>query len=492
MSAVTLGFGLNYTRAELVVMQDAYQRLRDCLENRVKDRGEVYLPDPSEIKEDAKIRDHRYIQYHTRAVWLPVTKRTLQGLTAQVFIKRPVLNVGNIPSSFLARPSQLGTGVNAFARYALSEVIGMGRGAIVVHILSNNQPLLDFAETENIPTWSDLPYGEVDGLGRSIESVTVRGFSTRTLADDVTVEHYSTLTQFKLDKKGECYVRTATSPLNMMTIALTANWSAWQAVIVAGSPLKYVPVFPIGAERNTLDIEVSPLDELAALNISHYMNSADYEEHAKIAGQVTPVIKGLNQTWFDQNIKGKVAFGVRSPLPLPKEADAKLLQAQANSVAKEALDKKEKMMVSVGARLIEERSIRRTATEADIEDQSYHSILGHIAQNTSDAITLALRHVSRTLNSGKDDPDVLYTLNTDFSSSTSSAEHRRLLLEEYTTGVRSFEEYRKALQMFDQTLTLTANEAKTQILSEVDFRSKMLDSMTAKQQTSEPTPTEEK
>lgn len=171
-----------------------------------------------------------------------------------------------------------------------------------------------------------------------------------------------------------------------------------------------------------------------------------------------------------------MSFGVRTPLTLPVDATASLLQAQPNSVVKEALDKKEKMMVSVGARLIEERSIRRTATESDIEDQAYHSILGHIAQNTADAMTQALRHVSRFYTQDHTpDNDVLYEFVTDFSAASSSAEHRRLLLEEFIAGVISFDEYRNALQQYNQTITLTAEQAMAQIKGDLPFRKELLE-----------------
>lgn len=484
-------FGSMYQHPSLNVAMPVYRRIRDCLENRVKSQRKVYLPDPSEVREDSAIREKRYEHYIARATWLPVTKRTVQGLTAQVFIKRPTLTTGVLPDDFVESPSILGDEMDGFARYALSENLSLGRGAIVGIYTDTGRWLLDFIEAENIVAWSELPYGKCDGIGRNIESVTVRTFFTQTQDDSITTEFFSVLTQYKIDSRGYCFMRSSVSSQLM-----SVEWGAWQVVTVKGEILNYVPVFIVGAERNILSVQTPPIEELAELNLSHYINSADYEEHAKVAGQVTPVITGLDQTWYDKNIKGAVMFGVRSPLPLPKEADAKLLQAQANSVSKEALDKKEKMMVSVGARLIEERTIRRTATEADIEDQAYYSILGHIAQNVSNAMTSALRHISRYYTADtKPDNSIIYRLNTDFSTATSSAEHRRLLLEEYIAGARSFSEYRKALQLFDQTVTLDDNEARSEIIADLPFRQQINNAITAQQPTSgdnrsDPTPTE--
>jgi len=162
-------------------------------------------------------------------------------------------------------------------------------------------------------------------------------------------------------------------------------------------------------------------------------------------------------------------FGMRTPIGLNEGATAQLLQAQPNSVAKEMLDKKEAQMVSVGARLIEERKIRRTATEASLEDQSYHSILGHIATNSSDAYTQALNFFGKYY----DLPEgaVSIKLNDDFSTISTNAEHRRLLLEEYVAGVRTFEEYRAALRSYDATLSDDDEAAKKIIILEAkDFK----------------------
>ena len=78
-------FGNEYSHPELVRMRLKYRRLRDCLTSNVKDQGTAYLPDPSEVREDPDIKRERWVKYHQRATFLPVTRRTQQGLVGQVF-----------------------------------------------------------------------------------------------------------------------------------------------------------------------------------------------------------------------------------------------------------------------------------------------------------------------------------------------------------------------------------------------------------------------
>jgi hypothetical protein len=95
-----------------------------------------------------------------------------------------------------------------------------------------------------------------------------------------------------------------------------------------------------------------------------------------------------------------------------------------------------------------------------------------MAQNMSAAMTDALRHCSRYYNSGAVMPNTSVQLNDDFSSVSTNAEHRRLLLEEYLAGTITFEEYRIALRRYNTSLGDDA-AAKKQIAADVDFRTKI-------------------
>lgn len=445
LESSALTFGSVYEHPDLVRMKLKYRRLRDCLTGNVKEGERTYLPDPSEVREEPDIREDRYKKYHMRATFLPVTRRTQQGLVGQVFVRKPVIVRGNLPEKAEKSISVHGHSISGFANYILSETVATGRGVIVVGVNDvSGDALCDYIEAENIITWAELPYGVVDDLGRNIGNIVVRTYTSVVSDNGVTPNMRARLAQYRLDSRGYAFMRLCTSATD------ATNWSAYMPIVARGVHLRHLPVFPAGADDNTLRISTPPLLELAELNISHYINSADYEEHVNIAGQVTTVVSGLEQKWYDTNINGKIAFGVRSPIPLPAQAKAYLLQAQANSTAKEAMDKKEAMMVSVGARLIEQRQVRRTATESNIEAESYHSILGHIAVNVADAITAALVDLGMYYEGDASKNSV--ALNTEFGIVSTSAEHRRLLLEEWQKGIRSFPETRRALRHYDDRL----------------------------------------
>lgn len=472
-------FGDDMLHPVMVEYSAIYQLIRDCLDARIKEKGLTYLPDPSEGITDENLRKKRYKAYHERACFVPVTSRTKEGLVAQVMMRKPAIVVPPKAAPLLERVTTKGTTITSLAGVALGEAASFGRGALVVmYAAASERPFINFVQTEDIITWAETPYGVVDDIGRNVGSVTIRMFFDTQAEDGVSIHKVAQLTQYTLSRDGAVWMRTKTSGEAGASSRLR-EWSDYQILRVRSEPVRHIPVFPIGAEENTFDIQKPPLGEMATLNVSHYINSADYEEFSKLAGQVTPVFAGLKSKWYTDHIEGKVMFGMRTPVGLNEGATAHLLQAQPNSVAKEAMDKKEALMVAIGARLIEERKIRRTATEASLEDQSYHSILGHIAQNVTNAINSALNFFCKYLPLPEN--SITFYLNSDFSTVSSDSEHRRLALEEYIAGVRTFEEYRTTLRNYDATVTEDDEAAKKQILSEAkDFKKVIAESTMTK------------
>lgn len=481
-------FGEDISHPELIEYLPIYKMIRDCLDNRIKEQGLTYLPDPSEGNMyDADHKKRRYANYLQRACFVPVTRRTRDGLVAQVFIRAPSVTYPPDKENVLKKITRKGTTVQALANASLGEAVSFGRCAIVVTYSDvSMKPSLNMVQPEDVLTWSETPDGAVDGLGRNVASATVRMFFDVQDTDGVSIKKVAQLTQYSLSKQGVVWFRTKTSDINSaLGSSFSTKWSEYQLLRVAGEPVDHVPVFPIGSVENTFDIQAPPLGEMATLNLSHYINSADYEEFAKLAGQVTPIFSGLKDSWYRDHIEGKVMFGMRTPVGLNEGATASLLQAQPNSVAKEAMDKKEALMVGIGARIIEERKIRRTATESSLEDRAYHSILGHIAMNVTSAINDALNFLSMYYKM----PNAAFTLtlNTDFSTISSDAEHRRLLLEEYVAGVRTFEEYRDGLRTYDSNVGTDDEKAKKTILSEAkDFKKVIAESTITKSQENTP------
>ncbi|CNI78905.1 phage tail protein [Yersinia enterocolitica] len=96
-----------------------------------------------------------------------------------------------------------------------------------------------------------------------------------------------------------------------------------------------------------------------------------------------PWISGLTEEWRDWLQKAGVALGSRSPILLPKDGASGFNQAQPNMIAKEGMDSKRDYMISLGARLVEQNSAVKTATQATGDQAASTSVLGICCANVS-------------------------------------------------------------------------------------------------------------
>jgi hypothetical protein len=213
-----------------------------------------------------------------------------------------------------------------------------------------------------------------------------------------------------------------------------------------GQPMKSIPFWFIGSQNNDIEPEDPNLYDIASLNVAHYRNSADYEEGCYIHGQATPVVTGLTEEWFTNVLKGKLTWGSVGGIPLPAEADCKLLQAEANTMIKEAMSDKVDQMRSLGAKLLEDRKTQRTATESKQDNAAEGSVLSSCANNVSTQYQEALKHCARLM--GASDAEVEFALNTDFDVANLTPEEVGKAIEAWGKGAITFKEMRNTLRRF--------------------------------------------
>jgi len=152
-----------------------------------------------------------------------------------------------------------------------------------------------------------------------------------------------------------------------------------------GSYWDNIPFVFIGSINNDETVDKAPLYDIAEVNISHYRNSADYEESSFLVGQPTPALAGLTQSWVDQNMSGGISFGSRSAILLPEGGNATLLQAGENQMPLKGMEMKEVQMVKIGTRIIQDQTGTETAEAAKIRFSGQNSKLGSIITNVETA-----------------------------------------------------------------------------------------------------------
>lgn len=472
---------VDMVRTDLSHMFAQYTLIHDCLmgEMAVKHGGTRYLPQPNPTDMSAE-NTARYLSYKTRAVFYAVTERTLDGLIGEVFNVDPTVEVPTELDAVVKDADGSGVPLVQLAQETESDVLSYGRAGIFVDYPRTNgqattkldaeagniRPTINHFKPWNIINWRS----EKIGVKMVLTLVILREHHERPLGDfGVTVAfQYRVLKLVNGVYVQELWVPAEGGGINLDPTSVTTPLDS------RGQPLDFLPFTFVGAKRNDARINKPPLYSLASINIAHYRNSADYEDSVYMVGQPTPVITGVTQQWVDEVLSGKLELGSRATIPLPTGADFKMVSATENGLVKEAMDQKERQMVALGAKLVEQKTVQRTATEAGIEESSEVSVLATITKNVAAAYQFALECCSIFTGSTTVAVDaatdinegIQFVLNTEFSLADASAEDINTVIKAWQSDAITFTEMRGKLRRTGYA-TLDDKAAKKEIAAQM-------------------------
>jgi len=459
-----------FIRNELKNKLASYYLIRDCIEGeqKIKAGKTKYLPMPN--ASDTSIENQtRYKAYVERAVFYNVTQRTLEGLVGQVFAKPAEIEISPILDTVKDDANGSGISLEQVAKRALSLNVSFGRAGVLVDYPATDTPAsrADIINGDIRPTietynpWDIINWRTIARGAKEILSLVVLhedfvysddGFEMKTGEQWRVLRLENDLT-YKVEvwRKGE------------------ADFSIVEQYYPKDSTGNYIREIPftfIGSKNNDSEIDEAPLYSIASLNIAHYRNSADYEESCFMVGQPTPIFTGLTEAWVKNVLDGVIALGSRGSIPLPVGASASLLQAEPNSMPMEAMTAKERQMVALGAKLVEQAQVQRTATEAGLENASESSILASCTNNVSAAIKWALEWCGVFV--GNFEP-VIFKLNSEFNVNVYDAQIAVAKQGEVSLGLTAKADYRSWLRKVGQldperTDEMIDSEAEVEII----------------------------
>ena len=404
-----------------------WEEISDILQGewRVKERcyhGHKYLPAP-DTEPDTSENDKRYRNYVKRAVLYNASSRTVDGMVGQVFSKPPVADFPAAVIYLRDDPSGSGITLEQQAKRVLRDVLSTGRAGLWVdYPPSGEATVAEIQEGYVRPTITSY-YAEdiLNWRTTMIKSKIIYSFLMLRERCVISDDGYSAYMgyryrELRLDENGEYKARLFTFDAANRAL-LTSGWV--YPTDSNGDRLREIPFTFVGIHDNDSDVDDPPLYDLCRLNYAHFRNSADYEESVNMVGQPTPWMSGVDQNWVDTIFKGRIYLGSRGGIPLPSGGVAGLLQAAPNSLAKEAMDQKEAQMVALGARLVQEATITKTATEVSNDKVTEVSTLAAAARNTSAAYQLAFTFCSKY--SGQS-AEIKFELSTDFDMARMSSQ----------------------------------------------------------------------
>lgn len=428
-------------RPEVATAIGDWELIRACVEGEraVKKLGDKVLPRPNPT-DTSKENVARFNAYMMRAVWYNVTGRTLEGLVGYVFSKEPTVTLPDTMAILETDVDGTGTSIHQQAKKALGRVLSFGRCGLFVDYPTGDgapvsrkdlqdgkvRPTICFYEPEQIINWKLATVGA--------QTVLVLLVLRETYAK-VEDEFCDTLgTRYRvLELKGNVYtVRLFDEDGTLLQTYVPQDAS--------GSPITSIPFLFVGSETNDSTLDRAPLQDLAFLNLAHFRNSADYEEASFLVGQPTPWLAGLTESWVKDIMKGKLNLGSRGAILLPVGGSAGLLQAEPNTMPKEAMEHKERQMVALGAKLVEAKEVQRTATEAGLEHASEASMLTAAANNVFAAYLAALKLCGLFV--GSTATDLAYDLSEPLVLTALAPDQATALISLLQAGLIDYEEAR--------------------------------------------------
>lgn len=407
-----------------------WQRCRDAVDgsDAIKARGETYLPKLGGQTED------EYTAYKMRALWYGASGRTIQGLSGAVMRKDPVVEVPDALTAHLQDVTRTGVSFPAFAKTTLEEVLKTGHYGVLVDLpaeTADTQPPYYAPYTaESIVNWQTVV---VQGLQQLVRVVLCETLWEAKADDPYTleaVEQYRVLRLTNTQYQVETYRKSKEKP---------DEWVS-QGIVVPtfrGQPLDFIPFCFLGPGTLTPDIEKPPILDLVDVNLSHYRSSADLEHGAHFCGLPTPWVAG-----FPEQTVLKIGSST-AWVTTDVNAKAGMLEftGQGLNALETRLDKKEKLMAVLGARLLEEQ--KQTVEASDTLSTRLageQSVLRSVASTVSVGLSKCLEWAARWMGvSPEEAKKATAKLNTDFLDARMTFAELESLVRTWQSGAISYE-----------------------------------------------------
>lgn len=373
-------------------MAQEWSLVRACCagQREIKALKTKALPAPGADKNN-NYDETRYSQYLQRAIYTNITGRTQSGLSGAVFRKSAEVELSPQLDYMEKDADGGGQSVVQLAKSSLNELFCVGRAVFLVDYPETPEGLTIEQEAMLEPKAHIKTYAAEDFINWKTENV--NGVIVLTLA---VLREQINIADDEFTHKSQYQYRV---------LRLTGEGYSQQVLDEAGEPTTeeffptqhssvkwgFIPLFACGAQNNDFGVDEIPLADIAHVNVGHYRNSADLEENSHIHGQLTlGISSNMDYEQFSKANPNGVNVGARAGHFLGESGSFTSVQADANQLANELMVRKEDQMVSLGARLIEQKNMAETATAAKIDATGENSVLGDIVDNLQEALNTCL------------------------------------------------------------------------------------------------------
>ena len=396
--------GVETARRDYLAACDRWCRMRDCYEgsDAVKAAGEKYLPrlcSHISMAEGGTASDsmkgaRAYAEYKLRALFYNATGRTVDGLSGAIHQRAPTVDVPDRIREDLKDVTLAGVSAEMFALHATREVMTAGRGGVLVDMAGpdapEQRPYWVWYRAEDILDWRTTRRG-----GDAVLTMLV----LREWPEEPDPKDASSIVQVEQRRLVELDPATGACTVTLYRKVegpdpkKTEFKAIGPPVILQrpGGPLTFVPFTFLGPTGTSPDISKPPLLDLVEVNLAHYRGSADLKHGLHYASLPTPWVSGMAGADKQQ---GPLEIGSGRAWILETGGQAGMLEVAGPGFGaiRTDLQDMQKMMATLGARLLEEQSsTAETMGAVGMRHAGEHATLRTIAGAVEQALTMALQ-----------------------------------------------------------------------------------------------------
>ncbi len=388
-----------------------WQKCRDAFEGEdaIKAAGVTYLP---KLKGQT---DDDYKSYKKRALFYSITSKSVSALVGMATSKAPKIEY---PESMLVyfNDSRMIQFSEVYST-VLTEVLLQSRCGVLVDMpQEGGHPYPTVYQAEDIINW------RIDAAG-DLELVVLRE------SYDAPVDDFEVKVEYRYRE-----LRMVEGIYTQRVYDSKGNPGEIVAPTIRGVELDYIPFFvanPFGTGFS--DLKPLMLD-IANINVSHYLSSADLEHGRHFTGLPTPVVIGADSD-------ADLYIGSTKFLVIPdKGGDAKYLEftGQGLQSLEKAMSEKQGLLASLSARLLDNSSRGSEAADAvKLRYMSETASLTTVVNSISIVLNSAYKLIAEIL--GEPAESFALTLDTDFMETQLSAPEMTSLFDGFFKGAISKE-----------------------------------------------------
>jgi hypothetical protein len=368
--------------------------------------------------------------YKTRkdtATLFPAFRRTVSVMAGKPFSKQAVLDDGT-PAQIKAWAEDIdreGVSLHVFAAEMLTESIAFGLCGILVE-----------APKPTLSAGKVATKAEQDAAGIRPYFVRVKHNQIRGYRVEV-INGARKLTQLRI---AECVTvadgQFGEAQIEQIRVLEPGSWQVWRkekdtwTVWEEGaSGLEYIPFVPCYGTRLAFMMGISPLRDLAYLNVKHWQSQSDQDTILHVARVPILAISGGDDDT-------SITVGAASAVKLPMGAELKFVEhtGAAIEAGAKSLSDLEDQMIQSGAELLVKQPGQRTATESSNDAEANKSELQRIVEDFEDSLDQALQMMADYAKLGKGGNVTLFK---DFGAATLSDASAQLIVTLEQGGVIS-------------------------------------------------------